>query len=244
VDPLDARLRRLNRLAVLGELLADVVHEVRNPLVSVKTFLELLPERRDDPEFTNEFREVVRAEVERLERLLDEVLHHAAPEPAIERPRGRRTQPIECVASTVRLLQHRAAEKGIQLERHFAASLPEVAMHADALRQVLLNLALNAIQVTPRGGRVSVSVLSRGRSVEIRVDDEGPGIPPEDRAAIFERFVTSRAGGRGGLGLAIARRLTREARGSLVAESAPGGGARFRLELPVAPAAAAAAAKS
>jgi signal transduction histidine kinase len=236
LERLDDAVRELDRLAGLGGLVAEIVHEVRNPLVSIKTFLDLLPERLDDPDFRGEFLEVARDEMRRIERLLDLVLDHARPRRAeAEAPQEARrgAAPDEAIRAVARLLAHRAAARGVRLEAHAAAGLPAAAIAPDALRQVLLNLAVNAIEATPADGDVRLSARALGRALELRVEDRGPGVPAELRRRIFEPFFSTRRERPGGLGLAISRRIVEEAGGTLVAGARPGGGSCFRVRLPL-----------
>ena len=227
---LDAELRRLDRLSTLGALAAEIAHEVRNPLVSVKTFLQLLPERRDDPEFATAFLSVASEELQRVERLLDLV---------IEYPRRRAEKesaaPAEALGSVSELLRHLSHARGVRLESEAAPGLPNVAVGDDGLRQLLLNLALNAVTVTPDGGRVKLVARGMGLGVELCILDQGPGVPEAERTRVFDLFHSTRPGSHGGLGLAISHRIVEEAGGHIAIEDAPGGGALFRVWLPVAP---------
>jgi len=222
---LDAEVQRLDRLASLGELLAEIAHEVRNPLVSVKTFLQLVPDRFDDPQFRERFREVVADEVRRIERLLDSVLAHAQPRNGASSGGESALGPV--LESVVQLLGQRGLERGIALEVDTPAGAPCVPMGSDALRQVVLNLTLNALDATPAGGRVRLWAGWRGGASEIRVEDQGPGVPGALQERIFEPFFSSKPERPGGLGLAISRRLVEEAGGSLTVEDREGGGACF-----------------
>ena len=226
---LDEEVHRLDRLAALGDLVAEVVHEVRNPLVSVKTFLQLLPQRIDDAEFRVRFFDVVTSELRRIERLLDVVLEHARPRGA--QPADAATPVGGVLASVARLLTHRALERGVQIEAEAAESLPPVRIGEDRLRQVVLNLALNAIDATPQGGRVRLGARQDQADVEVSVEDQGPGVPPELRPRIFEPFFSTKGDRPGGLGLTISRRIVEEAGGSLAVGDRPGGGAVFRVRL-------------
>ncbi len=230
----EQQLMRLTRLATLGDLLTEAVHEIRNPLVSVKTFLQLLPDNLDDPDFHTNFREQVVDEVRRMERLLDSILAQARPDarpPELEL----RTAIGEVLESVGRLLEKRAQEKQLRLVVDVGADLPPAAIDEDALRQIVLNLALNAFEATPEAGHVRLTVeRANGQpGIVLTVDDEGPGIPEPERERLFEPFFSSRAGRPGGLGLTVCRRLVDAAGGSIHVESAPhGGGARFRVRLP------------
>jgi signal transduction histidine kinase len=224
---LDGEIRRLDRLAALGQLAAEIAHEVRNPLVSMKTFLQLLPERRDDPELLTDFLELVKDELRRVERLLDLVMTQARPsQPS---PAARPGAVLESMAE---LLRHRALRTGVTLETQLEAVVPAVALDEDALRQVVLNLALNALEVTPDGGTIHLSGRRRGDHVELAVADEGPGIPEALRGAVFEPFFSTRPDRSGGLGLAITRRIVEEAGGRISIEGGEKGGTVFRVQIP------------
>jgi signal transduction histidine kinase len=225
---LDANVQRLDRLASLGELASEIAHEVRNPLVSVKTFLQLLPERLEDPEFLEGFLQVVTDEVRRIEELIDAVLAHARPGVTFEGEDVSVAPVLETVAA---LLRHRAVERSLQIETEADAAL-RAPLSGDVLRQVVLNLALNAVDASPDSGRVLLRALDVAGSLEIRVEDQGPGVEPGLRVRIFEPFFSTKDDRPGGLGLAISRRLVMEAGGSLEVAEAEGGGASFRIRFP------------
>lgn len=226
---LDQDVRRLDRLAALGSLSAEIAHEVRNPLLSVKTFLQLLPEREADPEFRTRFYDVVTDEIRRMERLLDAVMEHAAPSTGSP---DASAEPAPALQATVELLRHRAQARGVELAYQAAEPLPTVALAPDRLRQVVLNLAINAIDATTEGGAVRLEARASDRGVLVVVSDRGPGIPEDLRSRVFEPFFSGRNDRPGGLGLAISRRIAEEADGTLEARDAIGGGAAFHLDLP------------
>jgi signal transduction histidine kinase len=226
---LDAEVRRLDRLAALGGLVTEIVHEIRNPLVSVKTFLQLLPEREADPEFREGFLEVVSEEVRRIERLLDAVLQHGRPAAL---PRVDATSSAtDAFETVVQLVRYRATERGVRLEIDAGRDLPEIRIVADSLRQVVLNLCLNAIDVTPSGGCVRLRAHRTEGRVVIVVEDEGPGIPTELASRIFEPFISTKEDRPGGLGLAITRRIVEEAEGTIDVAQRLLGGSAFTLRL-------------
>lgn len=223
----DDPVRRLDRMAAIGDLLAEIVHEVRNPLVSIKTFLQLLPDHRDDPEFFSRYLGVVSEEVRRIERLLDAVLDHARPG---ENPGGpARIAPV--FSGAERLLVGRTVDQGIQLEVETPTESSAVAISEDSLRQVVLNLLFNALDATPPGGTVRLRARSCADQTEILVEDEGAGVPEALRAKVFEPFFSTKEDRPGGLGLAICQRLVEEAGGEISVEDRAGGGAAFRVRL-------------
>ncbi len=232
---LDSAVQRIDRLAALGDLVSEIVHEVRNPLVSVKTFLQLLPERLDDEEFLRDFRGLVISEVQRLEGMLDDLLRHARPSATADTGEGAPVR--QTIRSTLQLLSYRCRERGVELETKIAENLPPVSIAESALRQLLLNLLLNATQVTEAGGQVLLSIdwsPTEVNHLQLLVEDEGPGIDPSLGAKLFEPFWTTRAEGAGGLGLAISKRIVEEAGGSIEVHQGRKGGACFRIELKIA----------
>ncbi len=228
---LDSDVRRLDRLAALGRMAQELAHEVRNPLVSVKTFLQLLPERRDDPDFTTRFLGVVADELERTLRLLALVIDYPGAEGAPAEP----ARVAATIESSLELLRPYARQRGVSLAAAPAAADASVALGGDALRQVLLNLLLNAVDATPRGAAVTVAMSALPSAVEIVVSDAGAGVAPELRERVFEPFFTTRGVHHGGIGLAIARGLVEQAGGRIRVRAAAGGGAAFAMELPAPP---------
>jgi signal transduction histidine kinase len=231
---LDRDVRRLDRLAALGKLTAEIAHEVRNPLVSVKTFLQLLPERGADPEFTDSFLTLVNDELRRMERLLDVIIQHAQPAgPSGDLPDSSGASLDDAMTTALALVSHRSDKGGIALDCDDLARLPRVALDADGLRQVVLNLLLNAIEATPPGASVHVSASSDAACVTFQIADQGPGIAPELREEIFTAFYSTRSERSGGLGLAITRRIVMEAGGTITAAGGERGGAIFTVRVPV-----------
>ena len=226
---LDVEVQRLDRLAAVGGLLAEIVHEIRNPLVSIKTFLHLLGE--EESPRSSEFREVAIDELRRIERLLEVVMQHARPP---SQPNPDAIGEIEpALRSAAQLAMLRAAGRGLSVEVTLEGDVPPARIAPDALRQVLLNLALNAIEASEPGGAVRLRAAASEAGVAICVEDEGSGVPEALRARLFEPFFSTKSRP-GGLGLAITRRLVEEAGGAIALEDVAPRGARFRVTLPLA----------
>jgi signal transduction histidine kinase len=226
---LDGEVQRLDRLAAVGGLLAEIVHEVRNPLVSIKTFLHLLGE--EDAGRAGEFREVAIDELRRIERLLEVLMQHARP--PSPRSDGAIGEIEPALRSTAQLATLRAAGRNISVEVALAEDVPPARIAPDALRQVLLNLALNAIEASDAGGKVRLLASAGAAGVTIAVEDDGPGVPEALRGRLFEPFFSTKARA-GGLGLAITRRLVEEAGGSIALADVTPHGSRFEVTLPLA----------
>jgi signal transduction histidine kinase len=226
---LDIEVQALDRLAAVGGLLAEIVHEIRNPLVSVKTFLHLLGE--EGAGGAEEFRAVAIDELRRVERLLEVVMQHArAPSKQTPEAIGEIEPALRSVAQLATL---RAAARGIAVEVALEGDVPPACISPDALRQVLLNLALNAIEASEAGASVRLSAAPCEAGVALAVEDEGSGVPESLRERLFEPFFSTKSRA-GGLGLAITRRLVEAAGGSIRIESRAGAGARFCVTLPLA----------
>jgi signal transduction histidine kinase len=228
LSDLDGHVRELDRLAALGSLAKEVAHEIRNPLVTLNTFVEVLPEQREDPEFLTRYRDVVQKELRRVGRLLDLMAEHAAP----ERPSSGETELGSVLSGVAELLRLRAAPQDIEICLEGRGDGGVVPLDENDLRQLLFNLLHNAVETTPHGGDIEVATQVHSREVWIDVRDGGPGIPADERELIFEPFYTSRDGGGGGLGLAIARRIVLGAGGNIQLDDAPGGGTVFKVRLP------------
>lgn len=224
---IERRVRAAEQLAVVGELTAGLAHEIRNPLNSALLELKVLTRRlarSQEPTLTSSV-DVVRGELERLERLLADFLWFARPAGRHAMP-GSLASPTEAVA---RLVATEASERGITVSVDLAPDLAQVAFDEDRIRQVLFNLVRNAIEALQGGGAIVLRVRNRGGSVELEVEDDGPGIPG-DPQRVFHPFHTTKPTGTG-LGLTIARRIAVDHGGELRLESAPGRTV-FTLSLP------------
>jgi signal transduction histidine kinase len=235
------RLQRLlaqrDRLSAVGMLAASVTHEVRNPLVSVRTFVQLLPERLHDEEFRTSFRDLALAEIDRICALINDLLAFArpGPPPADIVPDA---DVNETLGQIHRLLDVEAKKRGITLAAELDPALPRVRIDESRIKQVLLNVVLNAIQACERRAEVTVSsrsVRHHGSDyVQVEVRDTGPGIAADHLARIFDPFFTTKEGG-SGLGLFIARQIVADYDGFMEVRSLPGSGSVFALHFPRAP---------
>jgi signal transduction histidine kinase len=232
-DPSDVRtlLARADRLAALGTLAASIAHEIRNPMVSVRTFVELLPERWQDDEFRTEFRQLALGEIERICELLNDLLAFARPAPADSDP----SDPRVLVQQTVRLLEPEARKRDVALTLHCADPVPLAPIGEGRLKQVLMNIVLNALEACDVRGTVAVHAVPTdgGGGSRIEVSDTGRGIAPHLLPHIFDPFVTDKETG-SGLGLYIANRIVTEHGGTLDGRARPDGGTVFTILLPAA----------
>ncbi|MBX3026194.1 GAF domain-containing protein [bacterium] len=227
-----AIISRAGRLSAIGTLAAGIAHEIRNPLVSIQTFFQLAPERLNDDEFMTSFLKLAEAEVQRISNLISELLTFAkSPTPTL-----RLIDVSEIVERASILLEPQARAQGVRLSHSIEGDLPRVLVDADQIMQVVLNIGLNGIQATPRGGAVTLTcreVSTDGvHCCQIEIVDTGRGIPSAVREAIFDPFFTTKEKGTG-LGLAIAQQIVSESGGFIGVSSADGEGSRFVISLPV-----------
>jgi two-component system, NtrC family, sensor histidine kinase HydH len=228
---IEEQLRRAERLSALGELSAILAHEIRNPLASIRGTAEILMEQGAPPESRKEFLGILIKESDRLNRVVEEFLRMARPEPLTRK---------ECdineeLSNMMKLLAAEARGKKVDLQLKTAA-LPQFLGDGEKLRQGFMNMILNAIQACSGGGRVLVSTLFNPDSscIEIVCRDNGPGIAPHAINQIFEPFFTTKGNGTG-LGLPITRKIIEKHGGSIDVQSEPGQGATFKVQLPVSP---------
>jgi two-component system NtrC family sensor kinase len=224
------------RLAAIGNMAAHVTHEIRNPLSAMGLNVEMLEEELANDSATGraEVKSLLAAiqrEVQRLEQLSEEYLRVARlPQPRME---------AEDVATAVRdivgFARREIESAGCAVELVVAPRLPPALFDEAQLRQALLNLLRNAREAMPGGGSIDVTVAAEGMSVIVDVDDRGGGVPEAIRARVFDPFFSTKGEGTG-LGLAITRHIVEAHGGSVTCQPREGGGTRFRIALPIAPA--------
>jgi PAS domain S-box-containing protein len=233
----EERMRRMDRLASVGTLAAGVAHEIRNPLVSVKTLVQLLPERCGDPSFQHDFTALVADEVQRMTKLVNDLLEFAGPKRAEREP----VDVCGVVAKVLALLEAAMIRGDVEVSLQLAESVPAAFADPGQLHQIFFNLIQNAIQaMEDGGGRITVS-LGPGRflsgeslgqeALVVRVADTGPGLDKENLDRIFDPFFTTKETGTG-LGLAICHSMLEEMGALVDVESVPGNGTTFTLTLP------------
>jgi signal transduction histidine kinase len=221
----EQNLRRLDRLASLGALSASMAHEIKNGMVAIKTFVDLLAQKNQEAELTG----VVGRELQRINDIVTQMLRLAAPKAT-----AFATVPVhDLLDHSLRLLQHQIGAKMISLKRNYQAA-PDTVRGDDAqLQQVFMNLLLNAIEAMGTNGVLTVSTeITGSKQLQIRIQDTGAGITRENLARLFEPFFTTKENGTG-LGLVISKRIAVEHHGALEARNEINQGSTFTLTLPV-----------
>lgn len=220
-------------MAQLGAMANGLVHEVRNPLNAIRFNLKILEEDADH--FPEEIREgygqvIARAvgEIGRLDDLLTEYLSYVRPGPREPKPQDLNG----VVESVLGFVEYECGRHRIRIQRNLSDKLPEILVDERQLKQALLNVVVNARQaLCPEGGTITATSHQHDGTVVLEIADDGPGIPEEQRAKIFEPFYTNREGGTG-LGLAIARRLVEDYGGTIDCSGNAGPGATFVMTFP------------
>lgn len=201
---LESEKRRAERLASIGALASGIAHEIKNPLVAIKTFAELLPERFTEKDFREDFSQVVIREIARIDDLVARLRGLAAPA-SRPLPSLDLREPIE---ETLALLRGQLEQKRVRVRRLYDQALPLVAGDPAQLKQLFLNLFMNALEAMEAGGELTVRLSRRdsteGASLLAEVSDTGSGIPQDMLGRVFDPFVTTKPRG-SGLGLAICR---------------------------------------
>lgn len=215
---LESEKRRAERLAAFGTLVSGIAHEIKNPLVAIRTFAELLPERFTDSDFRDTFAKVVVAEIARIDDLVAKLRGLVVP--SVQQ--APITDIREPIMDTLALLSGQLEQTRTTIHRTFVDPAPLVAVDPNQLKQLFLNLFLNAIEAMGQGGVLRVRIRrgdTHGTStVRVEVEDTGPGIPESIRSSIFNPFFTTKEQGTG-LGLAICRGITDAHRGTIRADA-------------------------
>jgi PAS domain S-box-containing protein len=225
-------LRRNERMAAMGALVAGVAHEVRTPLFSISASVDALEAELEGRQEFAELAALLRAQVTRLSRLMHDLLEYGKP----PMPRLAPAEPGAVARRALRACAPLARTQEVELAEDIPAELPALVIDAGRIEQVLDNLLANALQHSPRGGRVRLAArLEEGPAVEFSVEDEGPGIEASALPRLFEPFFSRRPGGTG-LGLPIVQGIVEAHGGSVTAANRDGRGAVFTVRLPLSPA--------
>lgn len=221
-------LVRASKLAVLGELAAVMAHEIRTPIGILRSSAQMLAR---EPNLSTEAQELtgfIESETERLNRLVSTLLDSA-------RPRPPKLQPADLhaiIRHGIDLLTAQADKKGIRISLNLDERHALVELDPEQMTQVVLNLVLNALQILPNGGQVEISTHEDAGKLVVKIADDGPGIPPEEIARVFDPFFTKREGGVG-LGLAVVQQIVAAHGGAIHAGKSALGGALFIITLPM-----------
>lgn len=230
IRDLQEKVRRSERLASLGRLAAGVAHEIRNPLSSIRGFAQYFMRRLKGQEEEQGYASIMVKEVDRLNRVISELLDFARPKEPHREPQALE----EIVDYSLKLLQPEFSQKKIKVEKSFEPDLPKVGVDRDQISQALLNLFLNSFESIEGEGKIKVSLkkINDPPALEAAIMDTGRGIAREDLEKVFEPFFSTKRKG-SGLGLAIVHQIVEGHGGDISVDSQEGRGTTFRITLPV-----------
>ena len=220
-----------DKLSALGVLASSIAHEIKNPLVSIKTFTQLLPRRFESKEFREKFSKLIPKELERLESVLHELLDFTRPSQA----KLKKTNIEGIINNILLLVENEAIRNNVRIIREYGDP-PEVMADEEKLKQVFMNIVLNAIHAMPAGGNLTIATRLKVKGEKLKVAeisfrDTGKGIPPDHIKDLFSPFFSTKEDGTG-LGLSISKRIIKEHDGAIRVESEQGKGTTFFVELP------------
>lgn len=221
------KMKKAERLSAAGQLAASLAHEIRNPLASISGAAGILQRRTARPEFQQDSLEIIQKESQRLNKLLTGFLNFAKP----RSPRLQRTDLNELLLSVLSLVSHTAELSGNTISYRHPAQGAEIECDPEQLKQVLLNLVINAIEASPSGSEIRLRTLALKSGTAIEIEDDGSGIPADAVDRIFDPFFTTKPKGTG-LGLAISSMIVSQHGGTLSFRAGPRSGTIFRIELP------------
>jgi len=221
-------LIQAEKVAISGRLTATIAHEINNPLQAVQNCLHLAGRKELTVEERQEYLGMAQSELERLMITVHRMLDYYRPSAVDRKPVDLNDETQQVLA----LVERQLADHGIHVKARFAKKLPLTLGVSDQIRQVLLNLILNAMEAMPDGGTLYIETFAEKDHVSLTIEDTGPGIPLDQRERIFEPFVSTKEGGTG-LGLAVSYGIVSAHGGSLDLVQSRSKGACFRMTLPV-----------
>lgn len=224
----EEQLRRADRLSALGKLSAGIAHEVRNPLASIKGTAEIISDKFKPGEKEYEFAKILIKEVNRLDTVVAEFLDFARTKP----PELKLSSINDIIQSVLKLTGHQIAKSNISLKTQFEEDLPSVSVDPGQMKQVFLNLIINAVQAMPNGGTLTVESHQNKSEIVCKFSDTGMGISKEQQEKLFTPFFTGKERGTG-LGLAIVHRILEGQKGKIEFTTKENQGTTFTVSLPI-----------
>jgi signal transduction histidine kinase len=212
----------------VGQLSASLAHEIRNPLASIDGAANLIGSAQTSDEVRKSSLAIIHKEIQRLNRLLSNLLDFARP----RKPEFQALDPGRLIDAIINLTGHSAGQKGIAISKDISSPVAAFECDAEQMKQVVLNLTINAVQAMSEPGEIVLSARQDGASVVIGVRDRGSGIPAEDIDRIFNPFFTTKDAGTG-LGLSVVHQIVTQHGGTVTARNNPDRGMTFSIVLPL-----------
>lgn len=220
------KIHRMDRLSLLGQLAAGLAHEIRNPLGSLIGSIDILKDGFDKNDKKYEFLAIIDKEIHRLRNKLDEFLKFAKPSPPQKIPNNLN----DVINAAISLTKESASKNSIEFELNLNNKMPLIPIDGELIKQILINLILNAIQAMPEGGKIQILSSFDNFSISFSIKDEGNGIPHSELEEIYKPFYTTKENGTG-LGLSVVKELVVSMNGTIFAESGDNGTC-FNLRIP------------
>ncbi len=222
------QIKRADRLSAIGQLSASLAHEIRNPLASIDGAANLVESPQTSEETRRGALAIIHKEIQRLNRLLTNLLDFARP----RRPEFQAVEPGRLIDAIITLAGHSAEQKGIAIRKDVSPAVPAFECDPEQMKQVILNLAINAVQAMTAPGEIVLSARQNDSAVTIGVRDQGPGINDEDLDHVFNPFFTTKEAGTG-LGLSVVYQIVTQHCGTVKAERNPDRGMTFSVSVPL-----------
>jgi len=237
---IEKSLHQADKMVSLGTLASSVAHEVGNPLVTLKTYLQMFEQKRHDEAFIVRFQEKMNSEMDRLQEILDQLRSYSR----VSRGKIEEADITKVIDDVLELVNYQISKANVVAIRSYGKNLPNIELNVSHLKQVFMNLILNASQAMPEGGEIRISVeyhesgkvtaVLSGEHMQIAFQDTGCGIPPElvKSNKLFKPFLTTKEKGTG-LGLSVTKKLIEEHNGEIKVTSEVGVGTTFTIKLPL-----------
>jgi signal transduction histidine kinase len=226
---LEEQMQKADKMAALGEVAAGVAHEIRNPLTAIRGFIQLIQEKTAPREQTHEYTSIAIFEVDRLNKIVEELLSYARPSDPMKV-----AQDINrLLEGVLTLLQFKFEKQGVTVEKNFLAAMPFIPIDEEQIRQVFINLIINATQAMENGGKLLITTeAGQNDFIRIHIEDSGHGIDAKNIKRLTDPFFTTRENGTG-LGLAVVQRIIDMHHGFMAVSVSRFNGAKITLHLPI-----------
>lgn len=224
---LEEQLQRTERLAALGHLVSGVAHEMRNPMAIVKATVQLMQKQYKDFNEIQEYLDVIKEQIDRQNRIIEELLDFSRP----AKPLWEEVSMVQLLNSVITFTRPYMDQHHVKLIENYNPDIPRVLADGEKLKQVFVNLIINAVQAMIDGGQLTISTWADDKWIYISFADTGPGVPDDDMENIFNPFYTTKYSGTG-LGLAISHNIVAMHGGAISVSNIDAGGAMFTVSIP------------
>jgi len=224
---LETELQQSERLKTVSTLAAGMAHEIKNPLSSIKVFVEYIDSKYQDPEFRAEFKKIVPQEIDKISSIINQLLSYSK----TDRICLKTCNMHSILSYVLNLYKNQLSKYGIKLQKSYGSTSPNVRCDENQLKQAFINIVLNSIEAMPKGGNLTIQTRDVGNNIEISTQDTGAGIQKDKIKRLFDPFYTTKDKGTG-LGLFVAYQIIHKNHGRIKVGSIPGKGVRVVVKFP------------